>query len=81
MDFFIGGEVTSSRLNLSLDVGNFAHVFNQWDWCVGKGDDVVKHIGLLSFKNYSLVIGPSETCRYCATCCCCAPGALSWSVI
>jgi len=34
---------------------------------VGKGDGVVKHSSLLSFKNCSLVIGLGETCHYCAT--------------
>jgi hypothetical protein len=31
MDFFFGGEVTSSRLNLSFGVGGSIHNFNQWD--------------------------------------------------
>jgi hypothetical protein len=31
---------------------------------VGKGNVVVEHVSFLSFKNCSLVIGSSETCRY-----------------
>ncbi len=34
---------------------------------MGKGDVLVKHVGLLSFKNYSLVTSSGETCCYCAT--------------
>jgi hypothetical protein len=67
MDFFLGCEVTSSRLNLSLGVGGFKCVFNQWDWRVGKVDVVMEHASLLLFQNYSLVIGLGEICHYCAT--------------
>jgi hypothetical protein len=31
MDFFLGGEVTSSGFNLSFGVGDFVRVFNWWD--------------------------------------------------
>ncbi len=34
---------------------------------MAKGDVVVEHANLLSFKNCSLVTGSSETCRYYAT--------------
>ncbi len=34
---------------------------------MGKGDVVVECVGLLSFKNYSLVIGSDETYCCCAT--------------
>ncbi len=29
-NFFLGGEVTCSRLNMSLGVGGYVHVFNRW---------------------------------------------------
>jgi hypothetical protein len=29
--FFLGGEATSSRLNLSLSVGGYVHIFSWWD--------------------------------------------------
>jgi hypothetical protein len=67
LDFFFGGEVTCSRLNVSLGVGGFVFIFNRWDWHVGKGDVVVKCAGLFFFKNCSLVIGSGETCCCCAT--------------
>jgi hypothetical protein len=31
MDFFLGGEVTGSGLNMSLGVNNYVCIFNQWD--------------------------------------------------
>jgi hypothetical protein len=31
LDFFLGGEVIGSMVNMSLGVGGFIHVFNQWD--------------------------------------------------
>jgi hypothetical protein len=34
---------------------------------VGKGDAIVERVDFLSFKNYSLVTGLSETCHYCVT--------------
>jgi hypothetical protein len=52
---------------LSLGVGGFICVFNQWDWCVGKGDVVMEHASLLSFQNCYLIIGLGEICHYCAT--------------
>jgi len=67
INFFFGGEETSSRLNLSLGVGDFGCIFSWWDWHVGKGDVVVEHVGLFSFKNYSLVTCLGETCC-CTTC-------------
>jgi len=36
LDFFLGGDVTSWRLHLSLGVGGFVHICSQWDWRVGK---------------------------------------------
>jgi hypothetical protein len=53
---------------LSLGVGDSVHIFNQWDWHVGKGD-VIECAGLFSFKNCSLVIGLGETCRCYITWC------------
>jgi hypothetical protein len=67
LDFCLGGEVIGSGLNMSLDVGGFMHIFSRWDWCVDKGHVVVEHVGLLSFKDCSLVIGSSETYHYYAT--------------
>ncbi len=63
LNLFLSNEVTGSRLNLSLGVGSSVHVFSRWNWCVGKGNVVVEHVGFLSFKNCSLVIGLGET--YC----------------
>jgi hypothetical protein len=63
IDFWFNGEVTRSRLNLSFSVSSYVHIFSCWDWCVGKGNAIVEHVDLLSFKNSSLVIGSSET--YC----------------
>ncbi len=31
LDFFLGGDVTGSRLNMSFGVGGSIHIFNQWD--------------------------------------------------
>jgi len=31
LDFFLGGEVIGSRLNLSLRVGGFICILNRWD--------------------------------------------------
>ncbi len=31
LDFFLGGEITSSRLNLSLGVGSSIRIFIRWD--------------------------------------------------
>ncbi len=31
LDFFLGSEVIGSRLNLSLGVGSYVHIFNWWD--------------------------------------------------
>jgi len=56
LDFFFNGEVTNSKLNLSHDVGSYVHI--------GKGDDVVEHVGLLSFKNCFFVTSLGET--YCS---------------
>ncbi len=67
LDFFLGGEVTSLRLNMSIGVGGFVHVFSQRDWCVGTCDVVVEHANLFSFKNCSLVTSLGET-----YCCCVA---------
>lgn len=67
LDFFFNGEVICSRLNMSLSACIFIHIFSWWDWHVGKGDVVIKHVGLLSFKNCSLVICSSETSCCCAT--------------
>ncbi len=33
---------------------------------MGKGDVAIEHVGLLSFKNYSLIINLGETYRCCA---------------
>jgi hypothetical protein len=38
---------------MSRDVGDYVRV--------GRSDVVVEHVGLLSFKNYSLMIGLDET--------------------
>jgi hypothetical protein len=67
LDFFFGAEERGLGLNLSLGVASSIHNFNQWDWRVAKGDVVVKHDALLSFKSCSLVIGLGETCQCCAT--------------
>ncbi len=64
LDFFLGGEVIGSRLNMSLGVGGLIYVFDWWDSHVGKGDVVVKLDGLLSFKKCSLVTSSSETYRW-----------------
>jgi hypothetical protein len=61
LDFFLGGEITSSRHNMSLGVSNSIHVFYLWDWCTSKGNIVVECACLLSFKNYSFVTGSGET--------------------
>jgi hypothetical protein len=52
---------------MSLGIGNSVVVFTQWDQRGNKGDVVVKHVGFLSFKNYSLIIGLGKTCCCCAT--------------
>jgi hypothetical protein len=31
LDFFLGGEATNLRLNLSLSVGGSMHIFSRWD--------------------------------------------------
>jgi hypothetical protein len=31
LDFFRGGEVIGSRLNMSFGVGGFVCIFSQWD--------------------------------------------------
>jgi hypothetical protein len=67
LDLFLGGEVIGSRLNFSLGVGGYVHIFNQWDGRVGKGDVVVKHASLFSFNNCSLVTGSDETYHCCVT--------------
>ncbi len=36
---------------------------------MGKGDVVVKHVGIFYFKHYSMVTSSCETCRCCATWC------------
>jgi hypothetical protein len=54
LDFFLSGEVIGSRLNMSCDVGDYVRV--------GRSNVVVDCVGVLSFKNYSLVIGLNETC-------------------
>ncbi len=69
IDFFLGVEVINSWLNLSFGVGNFVCIFSLWDWCTSKGKAMVECVGLLSFNNYSLVIGSNETCHPWATCC------------
>jgi hypothetical protein len=51
LDFFLGGEVISLGLNLSLGVGGYVCVFNLWNRCTSKGKDVVERVGLLSFNN------------------------------
>jgi len=61
IDFFLSVEVTCSRLNLSLGVGNYVHVFSLWHWHTNKGEVMVECASLFSFKNCSLVISSSET--------------------
>ncbi len=64
IDFFLNGEVIGLGLNMSLGVGDFVRIFNRQDGCTSKGDVVVDNVGLLFFKNCSLIIGSSET-YYC----------------
>jgi hypothetical protein len=59
---FLGGEVTSWRVNLSLGVGGSIRIFSQWDWCTSKGKTVVECVCFLSLKNCSLVTSLGEIC-------------------
>jgi hypothetical protein len=68
IDFFLGGEVISLRLNLSLGVGDYVCIFNLWNQGTSKGKDVVECVGLLSFNNWSLVTCSSETYYSLTTC-------------
>jgi len=69
LDLFFNGQVTFSRLNLSLGVGNYVHVFRLWHWHLGKGEVVVECVSLFSFKKCSLMTGSGETYYFWATCC------------
>jgi hypothetical protein len=53
LDLFFDGEVIGLGFNFSSDVGGFVPV--------GRGNVVVKHVGFLSFNNYSLVTSLGET--------------------
>lgn len=45
---------------MSHDVDDFIHVFNLWNSRVGKGDVVIDHVGLRSWKKNSLVTSLGE---------------------
>jgi hypothetical protein len=52
---------------LSLGVGGSVCIFNRWDWCVDKGDVLIKHANSFSFKHCSLITSSCEICHCCIT--------------